>query len=336
MALKIVYNASMKAWILPQLGSIDNLTLTDHPDPTPGNGEVVLQMGFAALNPADRYLAEGAYPARPSFPHILGRDGIGDVIAVGENAGDWKVGDEAVLVRSEIGVNRLGTFAEKVAVPVESLIKPPTGWTKEESAGATLVYLTAWQALTQWGELAPGVVLITGASGGVGVASIQLGKALGHTIIAMSRGDSKTQALKDLGADLVVDPNDTQWRKRVKEYLGTRKVDLAIDNIGGETFGELIDALGMWGRVSVVGRLAGPVPQFNTSTLFFRRIRIGGVAVGTYSPDESQAEWSKVIEALDRAGSKPLVDNVFDFDQLPAAFARLKAGPLGKVLLRVR
>jgi NADPH2:quinone reductase len=326
----------MKAWILPQLGSIDNLTLTEHPDPTPGDGEVVLEMHLAALNPADRYLAEGAYPARPSFPHILGRDGIGKIVAVGANAGEWKIGDEAVLVRSEIGVNRPGTFAERVSVPVESLIKPPAGWSSEQSAGATLVYLTAWQALTQWGDLPPSVVLVTGASGGVGVASIQLGKSMGHTIIAMSRGDSKTQALKDLGADLVVDPNDTQWRKRVKEYLGKQKVDLAIDNIGGETFGELIDTLGMWGRVSVVGRLAGPVPQFNTSTLFFRRIRIGGVAVGTYSPTESQAAWAKVIDTLDRTGARPLVDNVFAFDHLPAAFARLKQGPLGKVLLRVR
>ncbi len=326
----------MKAWLLPQLGSIDNLKLTDHPDPTPVAGEAVLEVDFAALNPADRYLAEGAYPARPTFPHILGRDAIGKIISVGEKVTDWKVGDEAVLVRSEVGVNRNGTFAQRVAVPVESLVRPPKSWSKEQSAGATLVYLTAWQALTQWGTLEPSVVLITGASGGVGVASIQLGKALGHTIIAMSRGESKTQALKDLGADLIVDPNDTQWRKRVKEYLGKRKVDLAIDNIGGETFGELIDTLGMWGKISVVGRLAGPTPQFNTATLFFRRIRIGGVAVGTYTPEESRSAWAQVTSILDKANVKPLVDEVFAFVDLPAAFARLQKGPLGKVVLRVR
>ncbi len=326
----------MKAWLLSRLGSIDNLRLADHPDPSPSSGEVVLEIDYAALNPADRYLAEGAYPARPTFPHILGRDGIGTVVAVGEQAGEWKIGDRAVIVRSEIGVSRLGTFAEKVSVPVESLIPPPKTWSAEQSAGATLVYLTAWQALTQWGDLPQSVVLITGASGGVGVASIQIAKALGHTVIAMSRGDSKTNALKDLGTDLVVDPNDTQWRKRVKEYLGTRKVDLAIDNIGGETLSELLDTLGMWGKVSVVGRLAGTVPQFNTASLFFRRVRIGGVAVGTYTQDESKTAWEKLTHLLDQSDAKPLVDQVFAFDQLPAAFARLKAGPLGKVLLRVR
>ncbi len=326
----------MKAWLLPQLGSIDLLTLSDTPEPAPAPGEVVLELEFAALNPADRYLAEGAYPARPTFPHVLGRDGIGKVSAIGAGVTDWKIGDEAVIVRSEVGVARPGTLAQKVAVPVESLVKPPATWSKEQAAGATLVYLTAWQALTQWGDLKPSVVLITGASGGVGVASIQLAKAMGHTVIGLSRGQTKKQALLDLGADLILDPNDTQWRKLVKQFLGEKRVDLAIDNIGGTLFAELIDTLGMWGKVSLVGRLAGPTPQFNTSALFFRRLRIGGVAVGTYTPAESCAAWESVTSMLERTGATPLVDHVFAFDDLMNAFARLREGPLGKVVLRVR
>src|SRR5687768_5217385 len=113
----------MKAWLLPQLGSIELLTNSEASDPVPGVGEVVLAMHLAALNPADRYLAEGQYPARPAFPHILGRDGIGKVVAIGQNGDGWKVGDEAVVVRSEVGVSRPGTFAERVAVPAESLVR---------------------------------------------------------------------------------------------------------------------------------------------------------------------------------------------------------------------
>ncbi|GIW77189.1 MAG: NADPH:quinone oxidoreductase [Phycisphaerae bacterium] len=326
----------MKAWVLPQFGSIQSLKLVDYPDPIAGPGEVVLEMTLAGLNPADRYLAEGQYPARPTLPHILGRDGIGTVVQVGPGVHHWKVEDQAVLVRSEVGVNRPGTFAEKVAVPAESLVRPPEGWTIEQSAGATLVYLTAWQALTQWGKLDPSVVLVTGASGGVGVATLQLGHASGHTLIGMSRGSSKVKKIKDLGADLVVDPHDTQWRRRVREFLGNRKVDLVVDNIGGPVFGELIDTLGMWGKVSVVGRLAGPVPQFNTASLFFRRIRIGGVAVGTYTADESREVWQHVVQTLNRTGAKPVVDEIYPFDRLPEAFERLSQGPFGKVLLRVR
>lgn len=327
----------MKAWLLPKLGSIDELILGQAPDPHAGTGEVVMQLDYAALNPADRYLAEGQYPARPAFPHILGRDGIGTITETGSGVADWKVGDRCVIVRSEVGVMRAGTLADKVAVPAESLVHVPKGWTDEQAAGATLVYLTAWQALTQWGHLpVKSRILITGASGGVGVASIQLAKALGHTVIALSRGQGKVDALKKLGADVVLDPTNTQWRKECKATLGDRRVELAIDNIGGELFSEILDMLGMNGCVSVVGRLAGPVPSFNTSSLFFRRLKIGGVAVGTYSADESREAWSQLLMVLEATGAKPLVDRVFDFGQVKEAFARLKEGPLGKVLVKIR
>ena len=121
----------------------------------------------------------------------------------------------------------------------------------------------------------------------------------------------------------------------MKAFLKGRRVDLAIDNIGGALFPEVLDTLGNDGRVSVVGRLAGPVPEFNTASLFFRRLRIGGVAVGSYTSSESRTAWQAILETLARTGAKPLIDSVFAFDQLPAAFARLKEGPLGKVLIAV-
>jgi NADPH:quinone reductase len=325
----------MKAWLLPQLGGVDLLELRDVPDPVPGPGEVLLAVEYAALNPADYYLAEGQYPARPPLPHVLGRDGLGTVLAVGAGAGDFRVGEAATIVRSEVGVTRFGTLAEKVAVPAESLVRPPAGWTGEQAAAATLVYLTAHQALTQWGDLPPGVVLVTGASGGVGVATVQLAKAMGHTVVALSRGQAKKPILLRLGADVVLDPTDSQWRRRLKEALPGRPVDLAIDNVGGEGFNDLLSVLGQNGRVSVVGRLAGPVPSFNTASLFFRRLRIGGVAVGAQSADESHAAWDQVVRRLARRGDKPVIDRVFGFEAVPAAFARLREGPMGKVVVRV-
>jgi len=93
--------------------------------------------------------------------------------------------------------------------------------------------------------------------------------------------------------------------------------------------------MGNLGKISVVGRLAGPVPEFNTGTLFFRRLRIGGVAVGSYTTAESRAAWDHIVAILDSAGAKPVIDELFPFDQLPAAFARLEQGPMGKVLLKI-
>ncbi|HEY8669071.1 MAG TPA: alcohol dehydrogenase catalytic domain-containing protein, partial [Tepidisphaeraceae bacterium] len=198
----------MQAWLLPAFTGIQNLQLAELPEPAAGPGEVLLRVHFAALNPADRYLAEGQYPARPPLPHILGRDGIGMVTEVGPGVHGILTGEKYAILRGEVGVSRPGTFAQRVAVPAESLISPPPLWTDEEAAGATLVYLTAYQALTQWGALPPGVLLITGASGGVGTASLQLGKALGHTVAALSRSANKRSRLTQLGADVVLDPAD--------------------------------------------------------------------------------------------------------------------------------
>ena len=158
----------MKAWLLDQFSSADRLRLADVPDPVPGPADVLLDVQFAALNPADAYLAQGQYPARPPLPHVLGRDGVGTIIALGSGVSGVQVGEQRLILRGEVGVTRWGTFAQKVAVPLESLVNLPAHWSPPQCACATLVYLTAYQALTQWGDLAPSAVLVSGASGGVG------------------------------------------------------------------------------------------------------------------------------------------------------------------------
>jgi NADPH2:quinone reductase len=324
----------MRAWLLDQFRGLDALRLGEAADPVAQSGEVVLQMHFAALNPADRYLAERQYPAKPRLPHILGRDGVGTVLEVGPGVSGVSVGDRRLVLRGEVGAERPGTFAERVAVPAHSLTELPPDWDEKQAAAAPLVYLTAYQALSMWGALpAEASVLVTGASGGVGVACVQLAVARGHTVVALSRSQDKRARLHELGAHLCLDPTDPQWRVSLKNALAPRKIDLAIDNIGGTLLPEVIDCLGDNGKVSLVGRLAGPVPNFNTATLFFRHIRMGGVAVGTNTPSESQAEWREVLALLARTGARPVVDSVLPFEQLPKAFARLAAGPMGKVLL---
>jgi NADPH2:quinone reductase len=326
----------MRAWVIDGFESIDKARLTDVPDPAPGRGEALLRVIFSALNPADAYLAQGMYPAKPALPHILGRDGLGEVVAIGEGVAHLRIGQKQALLRGEAGINRWGTFAELVAVPVESLVDIPPGWTDEQAAGATLVYLTAYQAITQWPELPRrSVVLVSGASGGVGVASTQLAHAMGHTVVGLSRDPIKRDRLKSMGMDLALDPGHPQWKTSLRGLLGEKRVNLVIDNIGGTLFPDLLNTLGEHGRISVVGRLAGAVPEFNTASLIFRRVRIGGVQVGAYTTAESRAAWGEILKLLANAGAKPIVDQVFPFEQLPAAFARLANGPMGKVLLRV-
>lgn len=326
----------MRAWLLERFAGVSGLRLADTPPPRPQAGEAVLRLHYAAVNPADRYLAERQYPAKPTLPHVLGRDGMGEVVAVGPAVTGVAVGDRRIVLRGEVGVTRPGTFAEQVAVPVDSLAELPPGWSEMEAGSAALVYLTAYQALTAWSDL-PGtsIVLVTGASGGVGVAAVQLARALGHDVVALSRDEGKRARLRDLGASLCVDPAHGDWVAQVKQALAPRGVALAIDNIGGSLLPEVIGSLADQGRVSLVGRLAGPVPSFNTATLFFRRIRLGGIAVGAYAPSEAAAAWREVVGLLARTGARPVVDSVLPFERLPEAFSRLAAGPMGKVVLAV-
>jgi len=178
-------------------------------------------------------------------------------------------------------------------------------------------------------------VLVTGASGGVGVASIQLATAMDYMSIGLSRSGEKARKLEQLGAVATFNPEESNWRQALKTKFPSKRVDLAIDNISGKLLPEVIETLGDHGRISLVGRLAGPVPNFNTASLFFRRLRMGGVAVGSYTNSESRAAWQEVLRLLAKTGAKPLVDSILPFDQLPKAFERLAQGPMGKVLVKV-
>lgn len=330
----------MRAWLMDSYEGVEKLRLGEVADPQPGPGEVLLKISFAALNPADAFLAQAMYPAKPRMPHILGRDGVGEILAVGSGIDPGRIGEKVGILPNNTGVEAWGTLAEKAVVPAASLVPLPQGWSPQETAGAPLVFLTAWQALTQWTEppAPPGagsVLLVTGASGGVGAASVLLGKSMNLTVVALSRSVEKGAKLKALGADFVFNPEDKSLRKSVLAGIAPKRVDLAVDNIGGALFNEVISMLGTGGRISVVGRSGGVVPEFNTATLLFRRNRIGGVIVSEYTPESAQTAWKQIVSRLDALRKRPVVDAVFPFEEVKPAFARLAQGPMGKVIVRV-
>ncbi len=319
---------------------IEKLRLAETAPPPCAPGEVLLRVRFAALNPADAFLAQAMYPAKPALPHVLGRDGVGEVAAVGDGVAWPRVGEMVGILRCDAGVERWGTLAEQVAIPAGSVTPVPEGWSLEEMAAAPLTFLTAWQALTQWSDPpAPprsgSSILVTGASGGVGVATVLLARSMGLRVVALSRSAEKGASLLQLGAGFIFDPGDPDLRRKVAAALAPDKLDLAVDNVGGPLFNQLVAMLGNRGRISVVGRSGGTVPEFNTATLFFRRNRIGGVSVGSYSPPEAQAAWREIVSRLRAIDRLPVVDRVFAFEDVKAAFARLAASPMGKVVVRV-
>ncbi|MCC5877141.1 MAG: zinc-binding alcohol dehydrogenase family protein [Candidatus Sumerlaeia bacterium] len=328
----------MKAWLLDDFRGLEALRFADEvATPNPKGGEVLVRIAVAGLNPADRYLSEKLYPARPPFPHVLGRDGSGIVEATGEGVKNFKPGDKVALLRGDAGVERWGSLAEFVSVPAEVVVPVPEGWTMEEAAAAPLVYLTAWQALTQWEPLEAGApVVISGISGGVGLASLHLCKAMGLSVAGLTRSEKKGAELVDNhGLDVAFNPGSATLKKQIRDFAGRRGVALYIDNVAGPLFNVVIETLGKDGRVSCVGRLAGEVPDFNTARLFFKRIRIGGVSAGDYSSSAAHAAWDHIVEYMTAFGKRPVIDSVHPFTELLAAFEQLREGPLGKVLVRV-
>lgn len=330
----------MRAWLMESYDGIERLRLGEVSDPRPGPDDVLLDVRFAGLNPADAFLASGMYPAKPCLPHILGRDGVGEVAAVGTGVHDVRPGETVGILRCNVGVDVWGTLAEKVVVPARSVARPPQDWSLEEMAAAPLVFLTAWQALTQWSNPPapppPGSkVLVTGASGGVGGAAVLLGKSMNLTLVALSRSVDKRDRLQELGADFVFDPNEPNLAKVIAGAIAPNKLDLVIDSVGGPLFSQLVGLLNYGGRMSVVGRSGGPVPEFNTATLLFRRIRIGGVSVGDYSAEQAQAIWKEIVGRLDTIGRRPQIDSAVAFEKVKEGFSRLAQGPMGKVLVQV-
>ena len=326
----------MRAWRFHEFGDIANYTLEEVPDATPGDGEALIKIRYASLNPADRLLIEGNYPGAGDLPLTVGRDGSGTVEKVAEGS-RFKVGDEVIVLRSEIGITRQGTLAEFVAAPESVVAHLPKGWSLKEGAAAPLVYLTAWKALVIQGGLRKGQsVLVTGASGGVGIASIQLAKALGAKVVALSRSEAKRSRLMELGADVVLDDGAPDLPDKVRAALDGKGPDLIIENLGGTRLDQHIGLANLNAHIMVIGLLAGRMSEINMGQVLFQQVRIEGVHVGKLVPTQAQDGWRRIVETLGTSGARPVIDTVFPMEQVQEAFAHLAGGHLGKVLVEVQ
>lgn len=325
----------MRAWRIHEFGEITNYALEEVAEPEPGDGEVLVRLHYASLNPADRLLIEGKYPGAGDLPLTVGRDGSGTVEKSGEGS-RFKAGDEVIVLRSEIGITRQGTLADFVAAPEPVVAHLPKGWTMEEGAAAPLVYLTAWKALVVQGGLRKGQsVLVTGASGGVGIASVQLAKALGAKVIALSRSEEKRRQLEELGADAALDDGASDLSEKVRKALGGKGPDLVIENLGGARLDQHIGMVNLNARIMVIGLLAGRTSKINLGQVLFKQVRIEGVHVGKFVPAQAQDAWSRIVDTLGNAGARPIVDKIFPMDQVIEAFEHLAGGHMGKVLVEI-
>lgn len=325
----------MRAWRFSEFGDIhEKYAMEEVETPSPGDGEVLIRLRYASLNPADRLLIEGLYPGAGDLPLTVGRDGAGTIEETSESS-RFAVGDEVMILRSDIGITRQGTLAEYVIAPESVVAHVPKGWSLAEAASAALVYLTAWKALSVQGHLREGeTVLVTGATGGVGIASVQLAKAQGAKVIAMTRDDAKAKTLSDLGADAVIDSSSGNFISEVQSLV-PGGVDLVIENLGGPALQEHIEVCGLNGRIMVIGLLAGRMSEINLGPVLFKQVKIEGVHVGKFVPTQAQDAWRRIVETLDRAGARPLIAETYPMDKTLNAFDALRDGHMGKILVQV-
>lgn len=307
--------------------------LVDLPVPGPGAGEVRVRVRAAAVNFPDLLMTRGGYQLKPELPFVSGLEFSGEVDAVGAGVTDWRVGDAVV------GGNRFGAMAEYTVVPAGALRSKAEAMSWEEAAAYPVAYLTAYVALVRCARVDPGEwVLVHGAAGGVGLATVDLAKALGARVIAAASSAEKREAITRLYAPEAVIAAEPGFRDEVKALTGGKGADVIFDPVGGDVFDESTRCIAFGGRLLVIGFASGRIPEVSVNMPLIKGFSVVGVRAGEYGRrfPERGAENVAAIDALATAGRiRPHVHAVLDLADWREAFAMLeKREAVGKVVLR--
>ena len=267
----------MKALLTTELGLPDKLVIAEVPDPTPGPGQVVVDMKAAGVNFPDALLIQGKYQFKPTLPFTAGSELSGIVSALGEGVVNVKVGDAV------IGSCSYGAFAEKVLVQAKQLIPLPKGVGFDFGASFTLAYGTSYHALKGRANLRAGeTVLVLGAAGGVGLAAIQIAKALGARVIAAASTPEKLAICKDNGADELINYSSEDLRERIKALTAGKGPDVIFDPVGGKYAEPAFRSIGWGGRYLVIGFADGTIPSLPLNLPLLKGASIMGVFWGEF------------------------------------------------------
>lgn len=323
----------MKAVLCVELGGPEALQIVELDDPVPGPDEVVVDVAYAALNFFDTLIIAGRYQTKPTLPFSPGGEMAGVVSEVGERVEGLAVGDR---VAAYLGY---GAARSKVAVRPERLTLVPEELGLDKAAGLIITYGTTLHSLADRGALKAGETLaVLGASGGVGIAAVEIGKLLGARVIACASSPEKLAFARERGADEGVDYSREDLKTRLKELTGGRGVDVVYDPVGGEATEATVRALAWRGRHLVIGFAAGDIPKLPLNLPMLKGADIRGVFWGAHAerePAANRAELERIFDwAAEGAISAP-VDAVLPLEETAEAIARIKRREVkGKLLVR--
>jgi len=317
----------MRAVVVEEFGPIENAVLRVAPDPVPQPGELVVTVRATAANYVDILLIGGRHQSRPVLPFIPGKGAAGVVAAVGTGTSGYAVGDR-VLAMCEPG----GGFAQRVAVPATQCHRLPDSMSFVDAASMALVFDTAWFSLRERGRYRPGeTVLVLGASGGVGLAAIQLAKALGAHVLAGVSNPDKFDLAREAGADGIIelarpDLRDS-LRAQVYAATGGRGADIVIDPVGDDIFDAAIRAVAWCGRLVVIGFAAGRIPTIQANYLLVRNIEVSGLQIGDYrkrAPEKTAACFEELFRLYDAGKIKPLPTTIMPIARVGDALRAIR------------
>ena len=322
----------MKAVLCKAYGAPEDLVLEDVDEPVPGEGEVLVDVKATALNFPDVLMIAGKYQSQPPFPFSPGGEIAGTVLETGSGVTEFAPGDRVFG-----GVGH-GGFAERVAVAARSLQPVPEAMSFVEASGISTTYGTSYYALQQRAALQPGeTLLVTGAAGGVGIAAVQLGKAMGARVIAAASSEQKLSVARDSGADELIDYSDGQLKDKVKALTGGKGADVIYDPVGGALFDQCLRCINWYGRILVIGFAAGDIPKAPINLILLKSCQVVGVFYGAWSaraPDENRANFRDIL-AFHAAGKiKPVVGGVHPLENYAKALNDLaQRRAIGKIVV---
>ncbi|MEE1891636.1 NADPH:quinone oxidoreductase family protein [Pseudomonas otitidis] len=325
----------MKAVLCKAFGPAETLVLEEVASPEPKKNEVLIDVHAAGVNFPDTLIIEGKYQFKPPFPFSPGGEAAGTVVAVGEKISHLKPGDRVMALTG------WGSFAEQVAVPGYNVMPIPKGIDFNSAAAFGMTYGTSMHALKQRANLQPGeTLLVLGASGGVGLAAVEIGKAMGARVIAAASSDEKLEVAKAAGADLLINYSTSSLKEKVKELTGGQGADVIYDPVGGDLFDEAIRSIAWNGRLLVVGFASGRIPELPVNLALLKGAAVVGVFWGSFAqrqPQDNLANFQQLFAWHAEGKLKPLVSQTFPLERAAEAINALgQRKAVGKVVVTVR
>ncbi|MBO6827783.1 MAG: NADPH:quinone oxidoreductase family protein [Sneathiella sp.] len=327
-------NNKNAATICKSLGGPDSLEFESLPDEVVGPEEILIETKALALNFPDLLMTYGKYQFKPELPFALGMEGAGVVIGKGADAKSFDVGDHVIFK------GKTGASKRYIAVSESDVSRAPNNLSFEEAASFAVTFSTAYVSLVRRGRLRAGeTVLITGAGGGVGQASVAIAKALGATVIAAASDPNKLEIAAASGADHLINYQDKDWEIGVEAKTGGEGVDVILDPVGGAFLKSALVTLKPMGRALIVGFASGSFGEVDLQSVRDNGQEIIGVRAGEYgrrNPKAGQSAWDELVSLTQNHDLKPHIGKIWEERQVKdALIAMEKREVSGKQVIRL-